>query len=728
MSQNADIERGFIARVFYRRGGKTMAQTFVEAKQVGATADWFQDPTCNLIWTAAEDLFSKPGFDTASLYRIQKRANELASQSKDEDIKSIKVQQKFFDDSEKLVRGTDALSDYSGMLKDAMIVRKMEEIVVNMKEGFAAGKGVEATVAQTMGNMQSVLKGSSFGSKVSVSSTVDQVVERYRDVYHHRVELGEEDYTVGLPLPWPRLAYTLNGFDKVLTILAARPGVGKTSLAVEMIRYWFDVGVRVVLNSLDMAAVELMKRQLAEISQVSSRKMQFARSTDFQKDITAIEEAGKKLKQLEADGMYTLYTEPDIDILKANVKILKDQGLIDVLVVDYIQLMKTQSRKVRGKKEEVSYVSNQLHAIATELNIPVLALSQINRDSQKEGAKNGTDTEPQLHNIKDSGDIEQDATNVIILHPNRKLKNDWNEDKPPTQFLYHDSNGNYDKDEAKPLMPMWVIVAKARDGDSNTHIPFLNVMNKYSWYQADYEADRAEMFNKVWDNWKHDPIEKRFLANGALIKQEDRKSLEKFNHANKAKVEKQREAEREEAEARQAARMEQLAYHQSTLDVSSLPPMPKDPVSPSDVAVAPAPAAPQPTPPPPPVEDLHDGGNPGDFVPQKAQEPEKPAEPDPQPDQPDNEDHDDWQDVDDDAQEGQDSSSHDDDARDLMESELDGDNGDDEPDEEEESQPNPPPPAQQAAPEQPEEVQKPRPPPSFDDYTGAEGERDDMPF
>lgn len=508
MEQSNNIERAFLARVFFRRPDeKTIAASFVEAKNLGANAEWFDEPICKIIWEAAEELFSQTGFDKINLFRLNKKATAIAAESKEKDVKGLVVKLEFYEAAEKIVKESDSLEDYCSLLQNAAIERKFFEAVEVAHEAFKTGnQDARAIVAQFTSSSQGILKCESIGNKVSIASTVDEVIANYTDIYHHRVELGEEDYTPGLPLPWTKLAYTLNGFGPVLTILAARPGVGKTSFAVELIRYWLDNGIKVVLNSLDMAAPELMKRQLAEISQISSRRMQFARSNDFQKDITAIKEAGNVLKKLEEEGRYTLYTEPDIDLLRANVKLLKDQGLIDVLVVDYIQIMKTKSRKAQGKKDEVSYVSNQLHAIATELKIPVLALSQINRDS----SKLGKDEVPQLHNIKDSGDIEQDAANVIIIHPNFKLKMTW-ETNPPIHLL---PAGEF---ATKTLMPVTLIVAKARDGDSNIELPFLQLQNKHSWYLANYGENNDKRWEHVYPNWKHDDIEKTWEKNGALI-------------------------------------------------------------------------------------------------------------------------------------------------------------------------------------------------------------------
>lgn len=522
--QTTDIERAFVYRVFFRRGGKTIAQSFVDAKNLGVSSDWFSDAASRVVWDAADEMFSEPNFESLNAFKLSQRANSIAAKRKGRDYEGVTIGHNFFDNYEKSVNGADDLNGFCQLIRNAVISRKTLEACQAANDAFTAGDDATSAASALASSIQSILSGVTNSNQLSVASLVDSVIAQYDDAYHHVQELGETDYTPGLSLPFKKLSYAMNGFPSVLTVVAARPGVGKTSFAVELMRYWMDHGVKVVFDTLDMAGVEYMKRQIAEMTQVSSRKLQFGKTPQQywegeNGERAKVVAAGEALKKLERDGILTVYTEHDVDKLVANVKILKDQGKIDVLVVDYIQKMTWRGADKFGDTQRISHVSQALHRITTELGVPVLALAQINRDSSKEGVA------PQIHDLKGSGEIEQDASNVIILHPNWALKNKWR-DNPPTQFM---RNGQVNA-SAKALMPMWVILAKAREGESGTEIPFVVVQNKYSWYQGDYEADtKDEMFAKVWDNWKHDEIERVFDQNGALIKSEEKKQIEQFN-------------------------------------------------------------------------------------------------------------------------------------------------------------------------------------------------------
>jgi len=529
MEQSVSLEREFLARVFYRRGRKNIVESYVDAKSLGACVDWFDDPSSRIVWQAAEELFTSKEAETYNLYALNKRATAIASKSKDKDIRCLVFTMEFFNEAEKGVSGADDLGGFCTLLRNAAVARKCLEAFQQANDAFRNENDSVGAAAKLINQVQSIINGEQRKGRESASDLSDEVLEQYDNAHHHVQELGESDWTPGLPLPWKKLAFAMNGFPSVLTVVAARPGVGKTSFAVEMMRYWMDHGIKVVFDSLDMAGVEFIKRQISEISQISSRKLQFGKSDadSWEKyDRPGVLAAIDKIKTWERDGIFTLYTEPDIDILKANVKILRDQGKIDVLVIDYIQLMGYRGSDKYSRQQVVTRVSNMLHSITTELGVPVLALSQINRDSSKEGV------EPQLHDIKDSGAIEQDASNVIILHPDKKVRKAWDE-RPPEAY----SDVSKGQTSLKALMPMWVILAKSRDGDAGTQIPFVVVQNKYSWYQADYKADTVDMFNRVWSSWKHDPIEKLWRRTGALIDSDEMANIDRINAASEARLE-----------------------------------------------------------------------------------------------------------------------------------------------------------------------------------------------
>ena len=521
LTREAETERGFICRTFYDRGGKTMSQLFVEAKSAGIDPSWFSDPTSRVVWKAAEEIFAGTDFKSINLFLLTRTANRIASKSKDDEERAVKVEKDFFDQSESLVRGSDEYSTYVQLLRDAATGRRTREAMSNAAEALAAGEDAQQVLSRLIVQSQMILKGSAPSSKVSIASLADEIVAEYKEAYHQIVELGNRDYSPGIQLPWRRLAVAMNGMTSGVYILAARPGVGKTALALNFARFWTSIGLKVVFNSIDMDPKSYIRRQLVEMSRISQRKMQFAKSRDFAADIAKIEAEVAELKKLEANGNFSLFKEHDIESFKAYCTIMKDQGKMDVLVIDYLQLMTFKGCMRMGTTQKTTFVSNLIHEMSVELGIPILCLSQLNRDNTKEGGR-----EPELSDLRESGAIEQDATAVMLLYRDEALRKKWRETEPPVQY----ARNMAPSPALDAICPVWLKLAKAREGTEGVKIPFVAMQSKYAWYLGDYEAkEKDDKFARVYDDWRHDPIEKVWEQNGALIRTEDKRLLEQKN-------------------------------------------------------------------------------------------------------------------------------------------------------------------------------------------------------
>ena len=521
LSKEAETERGFICRTFYARGGKTMAQMFVEAKSAGVDPSWFSDPTSRVVWKAAEEIFGGTDFKAINLFMLQRTANKIASKSKDDEEKMVKVEKSFFDQSDALVRGTDDFKTYINLLRDAATGRRMKEAMSNASEALAAGEYAQSVVSRLIVQSQMILKDTTPSSKVSIGTLADEIVAEYKEAYHQIVELGNVDYAPGIRLPWRRLADAMNGMNAGVYILAARPGVGKTALALNFSRFWTSIGLKVVFNSIDMDPKSYIRRQLVEMSRISQKKMQFARSKDFAADIAKIEAEVAELKRLEKSGNFSLFKEHDIESFKAYCTIMKDQGQLDVLIIDYLQLMTFKGCMRMGTTQKTTYVSNLIHEMSVELGIPILCLSQLNRDNTKDGGR-----EPELSDLRESGAIEQDATAVMLLYRDEALRKAWRESNPPVQY----ARNMMPSPALDAICPVWLKLAKAREGTEGVKIPFVAMQSKYAWYLGDYKAtEKGEKFARVYDDWRHDPIEKVWEANGALISTAEQLEIERKN-------------------------------------------------------------------------------------------------------------------------------------------------------------------------------------------------------
>ena len=222
-----------------------------------------------------------------------------------------------------------------------------------------------------------------------------------------------------------------------LVIVAARPAMGKTAFVLSMARNMAVVHKQTVaIFSLEMSAVQLVTRLIASETELESEKLKTGRlTTEEWKQLHA------RIKAL-VEAPILVDDTPALSIfeLRAKCRRLKQKGM-QVLIIDYLQLM-TAGADMRGNREqEVSLISRQLKSIAKELSIPVIALSQLNR-----GVESRPDKKPMLSDLRESGAIEQDADMVMFIH------------RPEKYGIETDSEGNSTKGIAN------IIIAKHRNG------------------------------------------------------------------------------------------------------------------------------------------------------------------------------------------------------------------------------------------------------------------------
>lgn len=513
-------ERAFVCRTFFSRGGESIDRMFVEAKGVGACADWFTSPFARLVWMAAEDAFKREQRGTVTLQKIVSYANRAAKVSKDDDERLVHISADDFMSLREFVDPEKDLEAYAKELRNGLVERRVRELMAKTAEDMVASGDAVSAVSKMIVEANGILDAKRVCKRMGIGELCDKALSDWDEAYHQRTELGNYEWCPGLPLPWRKLSFTLNGFTPDVTILAARPGVGKTSMALNFARYWLDNGFRVVFVSVDMSPLGFVKRQLSERAGISMRKLQFGKSTYYKSDREKIVEEISTLKELENHENFIGMVEHNVDSIKAACAILKDQEKIDVLIVDYLQLLSFKGAEKMSTTQKATYISNTLHSLAVELQIPVLCLSQLNRETTRDGGR-----EPQLSDLRDSGAIEQDAANVLLLYRNDSLNKKWHGEEPPIQFAKNR--------EATPALasycPIWCLVAKCREGDAGTKLPFVVVQNKYSWHLGDYQAEGDEQFQRVYDDWRHNAVEQVWDENGALIKMADVRALERAN-------------------------------------------------------------------------------------------------------------------------------------------------------------------------------------------------------
>lgn len=244
----------------------------------------------------------------------------------------------------------------------------------------------------------------------------------------------------GIPSGFTGLDRITGGWQKSdLIIIAARPSMGKTAFVLSMAR---KIAVEhkkaVAFFSLEMSAVQLVNRLIVSETELPSDKIRNGNLKDYE-----WEQLEYKVRNLETAPIYIDDT-PALNSfeLRAKCRRLKAQYNIDLIIVDYLQLMSSGIDSRGTREQEVSTISRSLKALAKDLNVPIIALSQLNRSVE---TRTG-DKRPHLADLRESGAIEQDADMVIFIH------------RPEKYGLTHDEDNNPTKGVAE------LLIAKHRNG------------------------------------------------------------------------------------------------------------------------------------------------------------------------------------------------------------------------------------------------------------------------
>jgi replicative DNA helicase len=221
-----------------------------------------------------------------------------------------------------------------------------------------------------------------------------------------------EGHVTGMPTGYPDLDSLTAGFQKSdLIIIAGRPSMGKTAFALNIAENAaVNRGVPVIIFSLEMAKEQLAQRLLCSRARISAHQMRTGRIADHQWTNLSIAVGPLSEAPIFLDDSATL-TVMEIRAKARRMKLKYDIGLI---LIDYLQLMKGQ-KNPESRQQEITYISQSLKALARELKVPVVALSQLSRQVEMRGR----DSRPQLSDLRESGALEQDADVVIFIHRQR---------------------------------------------------------------------------------------------------------------------------------------------------------------------------------------------------------------------------------------------------------------------------------------------------------------------
>ena len=347
------------------------------------------------------------------------------------------------------------VKEYIDIIKDKTLLRRVAETAGDLTEMIHQGTDTGQDILEAAEQrIYAIRQGRSSRGLTPISDVLF-------DVYDRLSELAASDSAVpGLSTGLKDLDRAISGLNKSdLILLAARPGMGKTSMALNIL---LDAGKKsgkkVAFFSLEMSREQLALRLIASECFIDNKKLVTGKLTeeDWESVAAAADSLSRSTILIDDDSTFTV---ADIN---AKCRRVEDLGLV---VIDYLQLMQSAGGKSRSgdnRQQIVSDISRSLKIMAKELNVPVLCLSQLSRANEGR-----TDKRPMLSDLRESGAIEQDADIVL--------------------FLYRD--GYYNKDSENPNEAE-CIIAKNRHGETGTVYlqwqPQFTTFSDMEWQHSEY--------------------------------------------------------------------------------------------------------------------------------------------------------------------------------------------------------------------------------------------------
>ena len=281
----------------------------------------------------------------------------------------------------------------------------------------------------------------------------------------------------GIPSGFTELDKITSGWQKSdLVIIAARPAMGKTAFVLSMAKnIAVDFNIPVAIFSLEMSNVQLVNRLIMNVCEIEGNKIRNGRLSKAEWD-----KLDNTIGVLQNAPIYVDDT-PGLSVfeLQSKARKLVKEHKIQLIIIDYLQLMNANGMSFGSREQEVSIISRNLKGLAKELDIPVIALSQLSRAVEKRDSSNSNvdGKKPLLSDLRESGAIEQDADMVCFIH------------RPEYYKLYDDGNG-------KDLRGLGqIIVAKHRNGATDEI--WLRFIGKYTRFQNEDTAFDDDLYSDV---------------------------------------------------------------------------------------------------------------------------------------------------------------------------------------------------------------------------------------
>lgn len=354
-----------------------------------------------IIFENEEFTLNEKDFVNVNNKKIIKAINEL--KSKKQEISMLTIKNKIDENSKNILPYLSKLGEYVyrttpetayRILKDNTKKREILELSTKIQKEISEIEDIDIYIEKKIAELQRIEfqteKKESFVEFVSkTAETIEKNINKKKDY----------DFYTGF-FDLDALTDGLHGGE--LTIVGARPGVGKTTFSLQIADRIASKKKNVIYISLEMSEEQIIQKLLARRTRVNSRKI---RNGDL--DEKEIEDISIECGKISDLPMNILTKTNTIQQIEVEARRMKNRNKLDLLIIDYLQLVRNIG-SFKSREQEVADISRTLKLLSLDLEIPIIALCQLNRNASR--------SEPTLADIRESGSIEQDADNVIFLY------------------------------------------------------------------------------------------------------------------------------------------------------------------------------------------------------------------------------------------------------------------------------------------------------------------------
>ncbi|CAJ1174305.1 Replicative DNA helicase [Companilactobacillus paralimentarius] len=436
-----DAEQAVLGAVFLSQDALIEAMEYVEA-------DDFYQHANQLVFQAMMNLNDEE--EPVDVVTVQ---NELDRQNQIEDIGGVS----YLAELANAVPTAANTSYYAKIVKNKSVLRRLINAATSIvSRSFEEDEDVDSIIDQSEKDIMDVSENRNHKGFRRISDVVKSSFEEIDKLY------DQDSDVTGLSTGYKDLDAMTTGLHKdELIILAARPGVGKTAFALNLAQNAATKSnATVAIFSLEMGAEQLVNRMLCSEGSIDANSLRTGKLDENQWNSLVV-----AMGSLSRTNVYIDDT-PGVKMAEIRSKcrrLLKESGKLDLVIVDYLQLIEGTGQE--NRQQEVSVISRGMKKLAKELHVPIIALSQLSR-----GVEARQDKRPMLSDIRESGSIEQDADIVAFLY-----RDDYYRDEDG------DDNDNQEDPEDQDVGEVEVIVSKNRSGPRGTaKLLFVKSYNKFS--------------------------------------------------------------------------------------------------------------------------------------------------------------------------------------------------------------------------------------------------------